>query len=42
MVETAESAKGEAKEKMVAAVTELTDYLEKRDSPFLKELEQEG
>ena len=42
MVETAEGARGEAKEKMVAAVTELTDYLEKRDSPFLKEMEQEG
>jgi len=42
MVETAENAQGEAKEKMVAAVTELTDYLERRDSPFLKELDQEG
>jgi len=42
MVETAEGARGEAKEKMVAAVTELTDYLERRDSPFLKELDQEG
>jgi len=41
MVETAENARGEAREKMVAAVTELTDYLEKRDSPFLKELDQE-
>lgn len=39
MVETAENAQGEAKEKMVAAVTDLTDYLEKRGSPFLKELE---
>jgi len=42
MVETAENAQGEAKEKMVAAVTELTDYLERRDSPFLKEMEQEA
>ena len=41
MVETAEGAKGVAKEEMVAAVTELTDYLEKRGSPFLKEMEQE-
>jgi len=41
MVETAEGAKGEAKEKMVAAVTELTDYLERRDSPFLKEMDKE-
>jgi len=42
MVETAENAQGEAKEKMTAAVTELTDYLERRDSPFLKELDKEG
>jgi len=41
MVETAEQAQGEAKEQMVAAVTELTDYLERRDSPFLKELDKE-
>ncbi|MBA7544535.1 hypothetical protein ES705_36895 [subsurface metagenome] len=40
MVETAEQAQGEAKEQMVAAVTELTDYLEKRDSPFLKKLDK--
>jgi len=26
----------------VAAVTDLTDYLERRKSPFLKELEQEN
>ncbi|GAH59715.1 unnamed protein product, partial [marine sediment metagenome] len=38
MVETAEHAQGIAKEEMVAAVTELTDYLEKRNSPFLKKL----
>jgi len=41
MVETAEQAQGEAKEQMVAAVTELTDYLERRNSPFLKELDEE-
>jgi len=40
MVETAEQAQGEAKEGMVAAVTELTDYLEKRNSPFLKKLDE--
>ena len=40
MVETAEQAQGEAKEQMVTAVTELTDYLERRDSPFLKELDK--
>ena len=39
MVETAEGAKGEAKEEMVQAVTELTDYLERRKSPLLKKLE---
>jgi len=42
MVETAENATGEAKEKMGAAVTELTDYLERRDSPFIKELDKEA
>ncbi|GAH60319.1 unnamed protein product, partial [marine sediment metagenome] len=41
MVETAEQAQGEAKEQMVAAVTELTDYLQERDSPFLEELDKE-
>ena len=40
MVETAEQAQGEAKDQMVAAVTELTDYLERRNSPFLKELDK--
>ncbi|GAH45035.1 unnamed protein product, partial [marine sediment metagenome] len=29
------------KEKMTAAVTELTEYLQRRDSPFLKELDKE-
>ena len=41
MVETAEHAQGEAQEQMVAAVTELTDYLQRRDSPFLKELDKD-
>jgi len=41
MVETAEQAQGEAKEQMTAAVTELTDYLQRRDSPFLKELDKD-
>ncbi len=41
MVSTAEQAQGEAKEKMVAAVTELTDYLGRRNSPFLKELDKD-
>jgi len=41
MVETAESAQGEAKEKMTAAVTQLTDYLQERNSPLLKELDRE-
>ncbi len=40
MVETAEQAQGEVKEQMVAAVSELTDYLERRNSPFLKELDR--
>jgi len=39
MVETAEGANGEVKEEMVAAVTELTDYLQKRDSPLLEKLD---
>ena len=42
MVETAEQAQGEAKEEMVGAVTELTDYLERRNSPLLKKLEEEA
>jgi len=40
MVETSEHAQGEAKEEMVAAVSELTDYLKRRDSPMLKELDK--
>ena len=41
MVETAEQAQGEAKEKMVATVAELTEYLEGRNSPFLKKLDKD-
>ena len=40
MIETAEKAQGSAKEEMTAALTELTNYLEGKDSPFLKELEE--
>ncbi len=40
MVETAEKATGEAQVEMAAAVIELTDYLERRNSPFLKELDK--
>ena len=41
MVQTAEKAQGQAKEEMTAAITELTEYLERKDSPFLKELNRE-
>jgi len=41
MVETAERAQGKAKEEMVGAITELTEYLERRDSPLLKALDKE-
>ena len=41
MVQTAEKAQGKAKEEMVGAITELTEYLERRDSPFLKALDRE-
>jgi len=41
MIQTTEHATGEARVQMVAAVTELTDYLEERESPFLKELDEE-
>ncbi|GAH90130.1 unnamed protein product, partial [marine sediment metagenome] len=40
MVETAEQAQGEAKEQIVAVVTELTDYLQRRNSPLLQELDK--
>jgi len=41
MVQTAEEAKGKAREEMAAALAELGDYLERRKSPFLKALEKE-
>ncbi len=41
MIKTAEQAQGEAKEQMVAVVTELTDYLERRKSPLLEQLDKE-
>ena len=41
MVQTAEQAKAKAREEMAAALTELTDYLERRNSPFLKALDEE-
>jgi len=40
MVETAEQAQGEVKEQMVTVVTELTDYLQRRNSPLLQELDK--
>ncbi len=42
MIETSEKAQGKAKEEMVGAITELTDYLERRNSPLLKALDKEG
>ena len=42
MVQTAEKAQGRAKEEMVAAISLLTDYLERRKSPFLKALDREA
>jgi len=41
MVQTAEKAQGEAKEEMAGAITELTEYLERRNSPLLKTLDKE-
>ena len=41
MVQTAEKAQGKPKEEMAAAIIELTDYLERRNSPFLKALDKE-
>lgn len=41
MVQTAEKAQGNAKEEMVAVITELTDYLERRNSPLLKAIDKE-
>lgn len=40
MIETTEKAQGTAKEEMSAALATLGDYLQKRDSPFLKALEE--
>ncbi|MBA7555745.1 hypothetical protein ES705_48429 [subsurface metagenome] len=42
MIKTAEQAQGESKEQMVATVSELTEYLERRGSPMLKELDKGG
>ncbi len=41
MVQTAEKAEGKAKEEMAGAITELTEYLERRSSPLLKALDKE-
>jgi len=41
MIEAAEKAQGEAKEEMTAAIAELTEYLERRNSPLLKTLDKE-
>jgi len=41
MIEAAEKAQGEAKQEMIAAITELTEYLERRNSPLLKALDKE-
>jgi len=41
MVQAAEKAQGKAKEEMAGAIVELTDYLQKKDSPFLKALDKE-
>ena len=40
MTQTAEGARGKAKEEMAGAIIELTEYLQKRNSPFLKELDK--
>jgi len=41
MIQTAETAQGRAKEEMVRAINDLTEYLQKRNSPFLKALDRE-
>jgi len=41
MIEAAEKAQGKAKEEMTAAIAELTEYLERRNSPLLKVLDKE-
>ena len=42
MVQTAEKAQGKAKEEMVGAISELSDYLGQRNSPLLKALDKES
>lgn len=41
MVLTAENTEGKAKQDMVEVITDLTDYLQRRDSDILKELDKE-
>ncbi len=41
MVQTAEKAQGKAKQEMTGAITELTEYLERRNSPLLKAIDKE-
>lgn len=41
MIKTAEQTDGEPQKQMVAALDELTGYLAKRNSPWLKELDKE-
>ncbi len=41
MVQTTEKAQGKAKEEMAGAITELTEYLERRNSPLLKAIDKE-
>jgi len=41
MVQTAENAQGKPKQEMAGAITELTEYLERRNSPLLKALEKD-
>lgn len=41
MVQMAEKAQGKPKQEMVGAITELTEYLERRNSPLLKALDRE-
>lgn len=41
MIQTAEQTEGEPQKQMIAALNELGEYLERRDSPLLKELDKE-
>ncbi len=41
MAQTAENAQGKAKQDMAGAITELTEYLERRNSPLLKAIDKE-